>query len=275
MVFAIRDDDTSYFTSPSELEKAYDFIRGGCVSLSVVPCTVPVHTDSSPYGVDAAYREYPIAQNAALVEYLKENAAQGKYEILLHGYSHEYKQIHGQWQPEMIWKPKERLRREIAWGKDYLQNLLDCSIRVFAAPSNQIDAKGIEILEEQNLDFSGIIEFGARKLDPYSVCNFLKRWISRVTTQVPFAGVMQYKKHKELVAFRVENYGDMIKRYEWCKRNREPFVIYTHYWELNGSQEKKQRIKAVYDYAINDGAELVGLSDCFSQNATKRRMLWK
>lgn len=43
MLFAIRDDDTSFFTKPGELESAYDFVTEGTVSLSVVPFAVPHH----------------------------------------------------------------------------------------------------------------------------------------------------------------------------------------------------------------------------------------
>ena len=50
MIIAIRDDDTSFFTKPQELEEAYDFITEGCISLSVVPFSVPYHKQSKPYG---------------------------------------------------------------------------------------------------------------------------------------------------------------------------------------------------------------------------------
>ena len=37
MKVAIRDDDTSYFTKPKDLQRAYDFLNeDDCVSLSVV-----------------------------------------------------------------------------------------------------------------------------------------------------------------------------------------------------------------------------------------------
>ena len=51
MKFAIRDDDTSCFTKPEDLEMAYDFIKTGAVSLSVVPYAVPHHEKGVlPYG---------------------------------------------------------------------------------------------------------------------------------------------------------------------------------------------------------------------------------
>ncbi len=71
MIIAIRDDDTSFFTKPQELEAAYDFITEGCVSLSVVPFSVPYHKLSKPYGDGYEYKNYDIADNSELVEYLK------------------------------------------------------------------------------------------------------------------------------------------------------------------------------------------------------------
>lgn len=271
MIFAIRDDDTSYFTTPDELENAYDFIKDGCISLSVVPFGVPVHIDHSPFGSELPFQEYDIAKNEQLVEYLRAKVAENRYEIMLHGYSHEYKMVGSQWQAEMLWKTAQRLQEEIAYGKEYLQKLLNCTIRVFVAPSNQIDAKGIAVLENQSLDYSGIIEFGRRKSDLYSAYNLSRRLLYRVFTKVPYAGVMKYRKHNELTAFKVDNYADTIMRYEWCKRHGTPFVLYTHYWDLNGNPEKKQIVKAVYDYALMDGAKLVSMSSCFDARMNNKK----
>ena len=69
MKFAIRDDDTSYFTSPAELERAYDFVDRGAISLSVVPNTVYCHKDTVyPYGDKKGCPGYfDIAENEELV----------------------------------------------------------------------------------------------------------------------------------------------------------------------------------------------------------------
>ena len=73
MKVAIRDDDTSYFTKPKDLQRAYDFLNeDDCVSLSVVPYTVPVHRDDVfPYGKEIGMGYYDIAENTELLEYLK------------------------------------------------------------------------------------------------------------------------------------------------------------------------------------------------------------
>ena len=45
-----------------------------CVSLSVVPYTVPVHRDDVfPYGKEIGMGYYDIAENTELLEYLKKN----------------------------------------------------------------------------------------------------------------------------------------------------------------------------------------------------------
>ena len=99
MKVAIRDDDTSYFTKPKDLQRAYDFLNeDDCVSLSVVPYTVPVHRDDVfPYGKEIGMGYYDIAENTELLEYLKEKYKQGKIDILLHGYSHEYQLNQKKW----------------------------------------------------------------------------------------------------------------------------------------------------------------------------------
>lgn len=73
MIFAIRDDDTSYFTKPEDLEKAYDYIQSGPISLSVVPFTVPIHRDDVfPYGGNIEFGYYPIEKMQILLIILKE-----------------------------------------------------------------------------------------------------------------------------------------------------------------------------------------------------------
>ena len=71
MKVAIRDDDISYFTKPDDLNKAYDFLnKGDCVSLSIVPYTVPVHrNDVFPYGKEIDNGYYDIAKNRELINY--------------------------------------------------------------------------------------------------------------------------------------------------------------------------------------------------------------
>ena len=99
MQFCIRDDDTSFFTSPDDLEAAYgDLTRLGPVSLAVVP----FHRAGSSKGVPETFRGrwtvHALHENRALVDYLRQATAQGRFEIMLHGYFHDEPDGHYEFQ---------------------------------------------------------------------------------------------------------------------------------------------------------------------------------
>lgn len=261
MKFAIRDDDTSYFTKPEELESAYDFIRGGTVSLSVVPFTVPHHEKGVlPYGEGIPDGYYGVGDNHALVEYLRHNPS---YDLLLHGYSHEYQQIDGQWYPEMRWKDEDRIRQELTKGKAYLESVFDVPMRVFAAPNNTVDQRTIRTLEALSLNFSGIINHRDRDFSLQYVKNYVARWGYRIRTGLRIPDVLDYGRHKELVAYRLDSFDRLVEEYRACKKRNAPFTVYTHYWTVNRNGDEKRLLKSIYDYVTDDGAILTGLSDCF------------
>lgn len=265
MKVAIRDDDTSYFTKPEDLQKAYDFLRKeDCVSLSIVPFAVPVHRDDVfPYGKDIKFGYYDIADNVELLEYLKEKKKQGKYDLLLHGYSHEYKWDDNKWIAEMKWKSLDQLNKELPNGKIHLEKLLGTSISVFVAPNNSIDEKAISVIEELKMDYSGIIGVRDRKINLKYVVNFSKRWGFRLIKKIQYPGIMNYGKHRELNAYTIDDYERLIYEYKICKKKKVPFVIYTHYWQLNTDEKAKKLLEKIYNYVVEDGAEIVPLSRCF------------
>lgn len=266
MKFAIRDDDTSFFTKPEDLENAYDFLNGGCVSLSVVPCTVPIHKDDVfPYGKGIERGFYDIADNQELINYLQKQLKLGRYEILLHGYSHEYSKRDGIWKAEMLWKSEKQLREELSKGKEHLERLLSCNVRVFVAPNNAINQNAISVIEDLAMDYSGIIQKNDRRVDIKYLVNFTKRWGYRAIKKIPYPGILDYGKHKELIAYTLDSYDRLVLEYQACKRRKQPFVIYTHYWQINDNPAMKDLLKRIYEYVTKDGSELIALSKCFEE----------
>ncbi|MDM1009637.1 DUF2334 domain-containing protein [Clostridium perfringens] len=266
MLFAIRDDDTSYFTTPEELEKAYNFIKKGTVSLSVVPKTVSVHKDDIfPYGKGINKGFYSISDNSVLVDYLRQGCKLGNYEILLHGYTHEYKKINNKWIAEMKWKSEEIIQKELKTAKEELEKLFCIKIKVFVAPNNSIDKKAIAVIENLKMDYSGIILHSDRKKNFRYFMNYIRRWGIRIIKNIPYPGILDYGKHKELVAYTLDSFERLKYEYKCCKRKNVPFVIYTHYWQINNDPEKKKLLKDIYNYVIEDGAKLVPLSECFKE----------
>ena len=265
MKFAIRDDDTSYFTKPEELERAYDFIEHGTVSLSVIPYGVYSHKGTVyPYGEEKGCEGFfDIAENCELVDYLAKKCSEGRYDVLLHGYNHEYRQIKGKWFAEMMWKDRDRLYRELSDGKAHLERLLDRSVSVFVAPNNHMGAKGIYAIERLGMDFSGIIGFFDRRLTPRYLLNLVNRWGYRAFKGIQSPKVYNYGGHRELCAYALDSIDRLKREYHECKRLGYPFVVYTHYWNVNASKEQKDMLREIYSYVTQDGAELVPLSDCF------------
>ena len=262
MEFAIRDDDTSFFTRTEELLSAYDFVAEGPISLSVVPRTVPHHEKGvRPYGEGIPAGFYPVGENPELIAFLKEN----EYDILLHGYSHEYAQIDGQWFPEMMWKDEGRIRSEMEEGKATLERLFGRPMRVFVAPNNAVDRRAIRAVEALGLNYSGLIHHGDRDLTLRYAANFVKRWSYRIKTGCRIPDVLDYGKHKELVAYPLDSYEKLIEEYRLCRKRNAPFSVYTHYWHLNRDPALKKLLRDVYTYVMDDGAELVALSDCFER----------
>lgn len=262
MKFAIRDDDTCFFTSPHEIESAYDFLSSDDVlSISIVPYSVPLHKrNHKPYG-DHEYKEYNIEENIELIKYICKGVKKGTLDPLLHGYSHEYLEVSGKWVPEMKWKDLDRLENEISMGKELLERLFSSKIKVFIPPSNHIDRKGISVLEKNNLDLSGIIIINDRSITLRYIRNFIIRWLYRAIYGIQYGGVLDYGAHKELCAYALDSKERLIKEYLHCKKRNFPFVVYTHYWFLNQNIEEKRKLKFIYDYAKNDGAKMVALSD--------------
>lgn len=264
MKFAIRDDDTSYFTRPEDLISAYDFLENGCVSLSVVPFTVPVHKDDVfPYGKGIKYGFYDVAENTELLSYLREDAGSVKYDILMHGFSHEYKKVDGSWKAEMMWKTQEQLAVELSKGKDHLEQLFGRPTTVFVAPNNAINQNAISVIEQLGMDYSGIIQINDRKVDAKYLFNFTKRWGYRTVMKIPYPGILDYGKHKELIAYTLDNFDRLVQEYQACEKRHQPFVVYTHYWQINRNSVIKDLLRKITDYVLNDGAELVSLSKCF------------
>ncbi len=266
MIFAIRDDDTSYFTKPQEFEMAYDFLKDGCISISIVPFTVPVHKDSIfPYGEGIPYGYYSIEGNIELIKWLKEKKEAKRVEILMHGYSHEYKKYFGKWQAEMIWKDKRNIYKEIQSGKILLEKLFNTKVSIFIAPNNMINKKAINTLEKLDMNYSGIIQHNDRMITIRYFINYLLRWSYRLIYNIPYGGILNYGKHLELNAYGIDRIDRLKYEYKMCKIKGHPFVIYTHYWSLIKNPELKMQLIELYNYLIEDGAKLVPLSKCFKK----------
>lgn len=149
----IRDDDTSYFTNPTHLEKIYSPLweQDYPVALSVIPAhraDVRVkHREGQPYDpcIPPEYRgqakEFLVTENKILCEYLNQKVKEGLVEICLHGYNHTYLEFTSQ--------DKSLIQQKLREGYDILNEAFpDAKIKTFIAPYDQISKIALDLVFE-------------------------------------------------------------------------------------------------------------------------------
>ena len=167
MTIIIRDDDTSFFTPPAQLEQIYGRLwdQGMPVCIAVIPAhnaNVRVnHRPNRPLdsSIPPAYRgktqEYSVLENPELCAYLNEKARQGLVEICQHGYAHTYM--------EFLSEDARSLRHKLAEGRRLLQAAFpDALLKTFIAPYDRISPVGLE----------AVLDFG------YDICTATENLIS-------------------------------------------------------------------------------------------------
>ena len=247
--FAIRDDDTSFFTNSDELESVYNNYWGYIpISLAVIPFAVS-NTKDKNKNIGEKSTEFPIGDNKKLVTWLRKKIALGHIKIMLHGYNHEYKFIENKWIAEYKNKTLEQLTEETKIGKNYLEQLLNVEIDVFVPPSNSIGKNGIKAIRNVGLNLSGIMGLGGdRPLSLDYVNAYIKRWSWRILVGDAYPFELNFGGINELRAYALTpqvDHADLIKQLNFCSKINAPFVIATHYWEINKYRNLKKTLDSL------------------------------
>ena len=145
MEFCIRDDDTSYFTSPDELEAVYGQVTlHGPVSLAIVPYHRAGRSKSVPERFRTQGTIHPLHDNGDLVAYLRDRISKGRFEVMLHGYHHD--------EPDGLpeFMNRKDLGQRVSRGRKYLEDLLGAAVRVFVPPGNTIGSAGLRAIARRS-----------------------------------------------------------------------------------------------------------------------------
>jgi len=301
MKFAIRDDDVSFFTKPIELESLYKNLweKNIPVSFAVIPIAVKSHYCGDWEKFYQGKEENPIGNNKELVQFLREKIKEKKVSIMLHGFSHQYKVAINKkdkpvlatqeninflrkykkgkelcWYGEYNWKTYEQMKKETKIGKEYLEDILHTKISVFVPPSNDISREGVKAVAECGLNISGtmlLLKFN-RPINKYSVKNWILKFWWRLKYNKVYPYVMDYGNHKELCAYGLVpgvSYEQLKEQFEFCKKVNSPFVLATHYWEINRNTLLYAILKDFIDFIKDEGTNCF-LNDLFIKNKDKK-----
>jgi len=232
VLFCIRDDDTSFFTDPDELERAYgELSKWGPISLAVVP----FHRAGTSKGVPEKFRGrwsvHPLHENRQLVDYLRGGVTDGRYEIMLHGYYHD--------EPDgrREFEDRDDLAHRVADGRKYLEDVLGCRIRVFVPPRNTIGREGLTAIAREGLHLGGAagVRSGWPLLSPrtWALWFRLRRWRRQGGAGTPW--VLDLEDHREIPGNAVTPLSTVAQN-EAILRSAIAvdgvFCAATHYWEL-------------------------------------------
>lgn len=266
--FAVRDDDTSYYTSIDDLEYAYAKYWGKVpISLAVVPLSVDKHRDGKVFSKNNNEHDYaPISDNIELVKYLKDKVAAGHIEIMLHGSTHEFKFVNKNFISECIWKDAEELLVDIRRDKRYLENLFNTQIRTYVPPANDISVDGINAVRDSGLFLSGMMgKWGDRPISINYVNAWIKRWGWRLLKGYPYPFALSYDGHKELYAHALNPFVSESKIITDLRKsvdNKASFVAATHYWAFQDSEKTGQLLKNCIDEAERQNMRFATVSEC-------------
>jgi Uncharacterized protein conserved in bacteria (DUF2334) len=232
MYFCIRDDDTSFFTSPEELEHAYgEVTRWGAVSLAVIPFCRAGFSKGVPEKFRGRWSVHPLHENRAIVDYVRAGVSKGRFEIMLHGYHHDEPSGRGEF------SRGDDLVKKVIEGRNYLQDLLGAPIRVFVAPKNTMGRDGLRAIVRAGLHFGGTV--GVRAGWPlFSRATWrnwlkLRRWRKESMAGTPW--ILDLGDHREIPGNPVTPsavFKSNKAAFETALTVGGTFCAATHYWEL-------------------------------------------
>jgi len=262
---AIRDDDLCYYSNFDDFKRLYDQLDIP-VSISLVPYGVANHGNEMPYGKDKP-KNVPrlFCENTQLVEGLQKGIQNNKYEILLHGYTHEYRiNSNGTITGEMLWKTREQIEKEVSDGKRIIEEKLNVKVKTFVAPSQEINQKGIDAIVNHDLNYSGMANrLKDRSFSFHHLVHIFKRYVSRIIYGRSLMGIVDYRNHKEQCVVGLCEFDELKRYFKICKKHKWNLVVITHYWQLLENKQQFNSLLKFVNYIKEQGLSFSFVGELF------------
>lgn len=288
MRFAIRDDDTNFFTTPAELQQCYgdiwhEFAPTLCLISKVKGNWAKwVHqiykdkqdTDWAAWTADNT--PHPIESNIELVAFLKERIKDGKLDV---GYHAKYHRNEDSSLPQEMsnnyvrgaeYFTNRNVTDEIKEEVIHLNKLLNTNISVFTPPQNLLSQLGYECVLNAGLNLcGGGITFYKKEKNLQGLINIGKQLAFKlINKEADYPHVLRYSNHTEIAyhyplqpGTRLES---LIDDFEMVRKHNGDFVLSTHYVEFN--------YPMVYDENITMKHVLMDFLDYISKYSDVQKM---
>jgi len=244
----LRDDDTSFFTSPKFLEKIYMeiFAMHIPVNLSIIPHVKGnIKTENNMYATRGPRCEpfipeeyhgenlsFPVYENAELVEFIRDK--KDIFEIIQHGFSHSCNEFSS--------LNLNILRERLITGRQTLKQAFNSTPKFFAAPYDAYSPISFLLLKKyfHGATFGNLLEknpLNLRKLPISMIPSYLNA-IRRKDTFFFNDGFLVLG-HKGLSINPLTNMNRFQYDLEDAFQNEKVVVITQHYWEYFYMREKE------------------------------------
>jgi hypothetical protein len=248
MKVAIRDDDTSYFTTPDALTRVYGDIWDRVpVCLAVVPFAIGYEQPGIPREHWHSGESMPLDRSPELVTFLRELIAARRVTVALHGYTHQDYPDGFEFQaaPDLF----DRVRR----GRAYLESVLGCRVSVFVPPHNALSKRGLAAVSAARLNVLGSFLSFRPSQRPWEWRTAANWWAiqryRRATRrtrheQLIYPHVLKYARHAEFGCHSVvpgTTVDMLVGQFEEAQRFGGDFCLATHYWEIDATLARVMR----------------------------------
>ena len=270
MKFALRDDDTSYFTEPERLEAVYHDVWDRVpVALAVIPNAAGYRDKAIPTKYWDAKRAFPLEENPALVGRLRQLVAEGRVTIAQHGYTHEDFPDGPEFQAAA--DVEDRVRQ----GRADLERVFDRRVHVFVPPHNALSKRGLAAVRAAGLNLLGSFIYFRPSLRPWDLQTAANWWRirryraatgrTRADRQWIYPHVLRYGRHAEFGCYSLipgTTFDGLVAGFDEARRAGGHFCLATHYWEVDATL--KAVLLRILDYAAAiPGVEFVAADRLF------------
>ena len=273
MRFAIRDDDACYFTSAEQLERLWGRVLPYApVSLAVTPFAVPSFHLGDIERFYQGTMSRPLGENVELADWIRRGLRGGRLAVMCHGYTHEYRRVAPvRLLQEYVWKAYDRLSRETASGKLYLESVTGTTVDTFVPPGNGISRAGMDAVRPH---FRKVLAtLALRRVSDIRVNReYLASYGRRLYYQIRHRGANPFGECvaglRLIPSFSITplvSWEQVRDRFDLCHRLGADFIAAVHYWEVTG--RVKDMLFRLLDRAAHSGCAFRSCPELFGPAA--------